>query len=39
MRLSVGTRWTLRYSLAMLATVIVLAVMVFDRVERRFQQR
>jgi signal transduction histidine kinase len=38
MRLSVGTRWTLRYSLAMLATVIVLAVMVFDRVERRFQQ-
>jgi HAMP domain-containing protein len=38
MRLSVGTRWTLRYSLAMLATVIVLAVMVFERVERRFHQ-
>lgn len=38
MRLSVGTRWTLRYSLAMIATVIVLAVMVFDRVERRFRQ-
>ena len=30
MRLSVGTRWTLRYSLAMIATVIVLAVMVFE---------
>jgi signal transduction histidine kinase len=38
MRLSVGTRWTLRYSLAMLATVVVLAVMVFERVERRFHQ-
>ena len=38
MRLSVGTRWTLRYSLAMLATTVVLALIVFDRVERRFQQ-
>ncbi|MEN8181046.1 MAG: HAMP domain-containing sensor histidine kinase [Myxococcota bacterium] len=38
MRLSVGTRWTLRYSLAMLATVVVFAMIVFDRVEQRFQQ-
>ncbi len=38
MRLSVGTRWTLRYSLAMLATVCILAVLVYDRVERRIQQ-
>jgi two-component system OmpR family sensor kinase len=38
MRLSVGTRWTLRYSLAMLVTVVILALLVYDRVERRIQQ-
>jgi two-component system OmpR family sensor kinase len=38
MRLSVGTRWTLRYALAMFATSILLALLVFDRVERRFEQ-
>ena len=39
MRLSVGTRWTLRYSVAMLATVVILALLVYDRVERRIESQ
>jgi signal transduction histidine kinase len=38
MRLSVGTRWTLRYSAATLVLICILAVMVYDRVERRILQ-
>jgi signal transduction histidine kinase len=36
--LSVGARWTLRYSFALLLTVSLLAVIVGDRVERRIEQ-